>query len=273
MSAGSTASSGGSAAERIGIKICLRSYDGLDRGHAHDFHQIVLPVEGALAMAVGNGAEGLVRTGTGDGGGWGVLVAAGTPHRFRAAGENRFVVLDLPADGGELPNALLGQVWNRPFFPLDEGLGRLAGWLAFEARVRALDATTVRHAGALLLGALERRCAGNGSARTDKALDRAVAHIHRHFAGPVQVADLARAAGLSPGRLHERFRRGIGCTPGEYLARIRLDRAEDLLRRGMPPAEVAPAVGYSDQSALTRSLRRRRGTTPARLKARGGLEP
>lgn len=249
------------------MELSLRSYDGRDCGHAHDFHQIVLPVEGALAMEVGREpAAGVVSCGAE---GRGALVAAGTPHRFRAAGANRFVVLDLTAGAAGLPDTLVRLAQDRPFFPLDEGLGRLAGYLAFEAGGRGIDAATARHACALLLGALERRCAPDGAGRRDDALDRAVAHIHRHFAEAVGVEDLARAAGLSPGRLHERFRQRIGCTPGEYLARIRLDRAEDLLRRGLPIAEVALAVGYSDQSALTRSLRRRRGTTPARVRAEG----
>lgn len=61
--------------------------------------------------------------------------------------------------------------------------------------------------------------------------------------------------------------RALGCVPGEYLVRRRLDAAEALLRDGtLPIAEVALATGYSDQSALTRRLKRRRGVTPAALR-------
>jgi transcriptional regulator GlxA family with amidase domain len=38
----------------------------------------------------------------------------------------------------------------------------------------------------------------------------------------------------------------------------------------LPIAEIALAVGFSDQSALTRCLRRRRATTPLALR-RGGF--
>ena len=48
---------------------------------------------------------------------------------------------------------------------------------------------------------------------------------------------------------------------------VRLDHAERLLRASdLSIAEIAVATGFSDQSALTRSLRRRRGTTPARFR-------
>ena len=70
-------------------------------------------------------------------------------------------------------------------------------------------------------------------------------------------------------RFHATFRRETGDTPADRLAATRLDRAEDLLRETrLSIAEIALAVGFSDQSALTRSFRRRRGTTPAAFRGR-----
>jgi transcriptional regulator GlxA family with amidase domain len=84
-----------------------------------------------------------------------------------------------------------------------------------------------------------------------------------------RLAELARSAGMGLSRFHEEFRGEIGETPAERLAATRLDRAEDLLREThLPIAEIALAVGFSDQSALTRSFRRRRGTTPAAVRRR-----
>jgi len=93
---------------------------------------------------------------------------------------------------------------------------------------------------------------------------RALAAIDERYAEPLTVAELARLAGMSVSRFHERFRRETGHTPADRLATIRLDRAADLLRHTRTPiAEIALSVGFSDQSALTRSFRRRRGITPA----------
>lgn len=238
-------------AERTDVS--LRSYDGRERAHAHDFAQIVLPLAGAMDMRVA-GAHGRIADGQG------VLVPPGVPHSFVATGANRFVVLDRPplSDAAGRPDA------GPPFFAVDAALDGLTRYLAAEAAAGPLDAAVTAHAGALLALALQRRAAGHGA---PDPVARAIALMRRRRAEPLTVAEIAAAAGLAPSRFHERFRRDTGITPARYLARLRLDLAEELLRAGgMPIAEVALAAGFSDQSALTRCLRRHRGVTPAALR-------
>ncbi len=238
--------------------VSTRSYDGFERRHAHDHHQIVLPIAGTLDMEVG-GACGRV------GDGRGVLVADGMPHSFRSAGTNRFVVLDVPAGGLLVPEAAVHAC--NAFFPIDTALDGLVRYLAAEAADRPLDPVQAHHAAGLLLRALESRRPMT-PAPVDP-VERALALMAERCEEPLTVAELAAAVGLAPSRFHERFRAQTGTTPARRLAELRLDRAEALLRDGdLPLAEVALAVGFSDQSALTRSLRRRRGTTPGALRNR-----
>nr|WP_246512730.1 AraC family transcriptional regulator [Azospirillum picis] len=218
-----------------------------------------MAVAGALDMEVG-GTRGCV------GPGRGVLVADGTPHSFRSVGDNRFVVLDVPS-GALLPDAALRG--GDAFFPVDEALDGLVRYLAAEAAGRPLDPMLAHHAAGLLLRALEKRRPATESAVPVVAdpIDRALALMAERYGEALTVADLAAAAGLAPSRFHERFRARTGATPAGMLADLRLDRAEALLRDGtLPLAEVALAVGFSDQSALTRSLRRRRGVTPGAVR-------
>lgn len=237
------------------LTVSTRSYDGRERRHAHGFHQIVLPVAGSLAMEVD--AE---RDRVGDG--RGVIVTGGTPHSFLGAGDNRFVVLDLPA------HALVPETVVRTapaFFAVDPALDSLTRYLALESADTPLDGPTAHHAAALLLRALERRHAVPEP--EDDPVGRALAVMRSRCAEPLTVAEIARAAGLSPSRFHELFRARTGTTPARRLTEFRLDRAEALLRSGdVPLADVAMAVGFSDQSALTRSLKRSRGTTPGALR-------
>lgn len=235
--------------------VSTRSYDGHERRHAHDHHQIVLPVAGTLDMEVG-GACGRV------GDGRGVLVADGVPHSFRSGGTNRFVVLDVPA-AGLVPEAAVRAC--DAFFAIDGALDGLVRYLAAEAADRPLDPVLAHHSAGLLLRALEAR--QPTAPLSDDPIDRALALMAERCAEPLTVAELAEAAGLAPSRFHERFRARTGSTPAAMLAELRLDRAEALLRDGrLPLAEVALAVGFSDQSALTRSLRRRRGITPGAVR-------
>jgi transcriptional regulator GlxA family with amidase domain len=95
--------------------------------------------------------------------------------------------------------------------------------------------------------------------------------MRERYAENLTVADLAEEAGLAASQFHALFRRATGATPARALAELRLDRAGELLcGTGLPIAEIALMVGFSDQSALTRCFRRRRGTTPERVR-RGGL--
>ncbi|STT86450.1 AraC family transcriptional regulator [Klebsiella pneumoniae] len=53
------------------------------------------------------------------------------------------------------------------------------------------------------------------------------------------------------------------------LMAIRLWRAKAFLTHGMPAAEVAIAVGLTDQSHLTRAFTQRYGITPVRYQEAG----
>jgi AraC family transcriptional regulator len=63
------------------------------------------------------------------------------------------------------------------------------------------------------------------------------------------------------------FRRAFGCTPGEYQRACRAEQARALLADGrLPLSAIAARCGYSDQSHMTRALRRHLGHTPSRAR-------
>lgn len=78
----------------------------------------------------------------------------------------------------------------------------------------------------------------------------------------VDLALLAREAGLSRFQLIRAFQRHTGLTPHAYHMQSRANLSRRLLGRGVPPAEVAAACGYVDQSHMHREFRRRFGLTP-----------
>ena len=81
---------------------------------------------------------------------------------------------------------------------------------------------------------------------------------------PLSIAEIARECGVHPVHLARAFRGHLGCSPGEYLRRMRIERAASLIRTGSGTlAEVALDSGFCDQSHLTRSFRRAHGITPS----------
>ena len=74
---------------------------------------------------------------------------------------------------------------------------------------------------------------------------------------------LAKVAGVHATHVARTFRARLGCSVGEFVRRLRVDRAKEAIAAGMGLAETAAACGFSDQSHLTRTFRRLVGSTPA----------
>ena len=81
---------------------------------------------------------------------------------------------------------------------------------------------------------------------------------------PISLAELGRAAGMSPYHLHHLFCREIGMPPHAYQTQVRVNRAKTLLRSGSPCCDVAVAMGFADQSHFHRHFRRLVGVSPGR---------
>jgi AraC-like DNA-binding protein len=85
---------------------------------------------------------------------------------------------------------------------------------------------------------------------------------------PLAVADLARAARLSPAHFSREFRRTFGEAPHQYLLTRRLERAAALLRNtDRTVTEICFAVGLASVGSFTTSFRRMQGTTPLAYRA------
>ncbi len=80
--------------------------------------------------------------------------------------------------------------------------------------------------------------------------------------------DLAAGAGVHPVHFAAVFRRCYGCSVGDYARRRRVAQARRVLvDLDRPLAEVALAVGFADQSHLTRAFKRYTGMTPGAYRA------
>jgi AraC-like DNA-binding protein len=88
------------------------------------------------------------------------------------------------------------------------------------------------------------------------------------YAERLEIADLARAAGLSPAHFSREFSRAFGESPHRYLLSRRLERAAALLRdTDRPVIEVCFEVGLQSVGSFTTSFRRMFGMTPTAYRA------
>ena len=88
------------------------------------------------------------------------------------------------------------------------------------------------------------------------------------YCEPLTVADLARAAGLSPAHFSREFRRSFGETPHQYLLTRRLERAAALLRNtDRSVNEICLTVGLTSLGSFTTSFGRVYGMSPTAYRA------
>lgn len=102
-----------------------------------------------------------------------------------------------------------------------------------------------------------------------RAVVQALNFIHQNYALDISLADIAAAAHLSTYHLTRVFKKATGMSPHQYLVQVRVNSARSLLTAGAGDrslAEIAAAVGFSDQSHLTRHFKRVLGVTPRQLR-------
>jgi AraC-like DNA-binding protein len=88
------------------------------------------------------------------------------------------------------------------------------------------------------------------------------------YAEPLDVDDMARAAGLSRAHFSREFRRAFGESPHAYLLTRRLERAAALLRStDRSVAEVCFSVGLQSVGSFTSSFKASFGVSPTAYRA------
>ena len=105
------------------------------------------------------------------------------------------------------------------------------------------------------------------AALSDKRIAKALQKIHSnpHIAWTLE--KMSEEVGMSRAAFARRFKELVGQPMFEYLTRLRIQRARELLRETkLPLYEVASRVGYESDLAFTKTFKKHVGTTPTRFR-------
>ena len=135
----------------------------------------------------------------------------------------------------------------------------IGGRLVCKGCLLQLVAYLVRHYAQEMLGQED-------SLRRMKKLERlniVYQYIERNYSSPISNRELADLIHVSEGRFSHLFKESAGMAPLQYINKVRLEKAANLLKRGdYTVAEVAAAVGFSDYNHFGRLFRRTFGCAP-----------
>lgn len=90
-----------------------------------------------------------------------------------------------------------------------------------------------------------------------------LSHIEGNFDDRLTLPRLAEMAAMSESSLARVFRRAVGCPPVEYVIRVRIRKAREMLRLGdVRISDVAFRCGFNDSNYFSRQFGRVTGESP-----------
>lgn len=87
-------------------------------------------------------------------------------------------------------------------------------------------------------------------------------YINESYMTDIKLSELAKMAHLSTSYLSTLFKRDIGCSFQEYLIKIRIGKARELIHDGIPLVMVAQLVGYKDYAQFSKMYKKHTGFSP-----------
>jgi AraC-like DNA-binding protein len=88
-------------------------------------------------------------------------------------------------------------------------------------------------------------------------------YIDNHFAENIELNHIADKAFFSKFHFIRLFTKIYGLTPHQYLVFVRLEKAKQLLAKGIPVTAVSWSVGFDSASSFTGLFKRSVGLTPS----------
>lgn len=233
------------------IRIDFTRYRGILPQESHAHSQLVLALEGGMEIEIAGKAGNLDQR-------CGVFVPSGFVHSQDAHKKNQFLVLNCDENvfGAPLADYLADTI----FLPVSPAAKQLIDFAEKARQEQIFSDALSSHWAHLLIGSLAPHTLGASRSR----LAKLAAIVEKSLDHPWSVQEMADKAGLSASRLHAVFQAEWSTAPQEWLTALRVEKAQQWLANSdISIAELAQVVGYSDQSSLTRSMRRLKGITPA----------
>ena len=231
--------------------LSIRAYDPAVATHSHKFHQIVVPLRGAIEISL-NEFNGPVAVGHC------VIIQKDVIHSFKAKKGDRFLVADLR----ELPES--ARSVDCPFATVSN---------AFKSFCLFADIQLSSQTNAILEESMidvfkQLLSIQDFLPKIDRRISRALVHIENDLSINHSLGSLASISSLSVSQFKVLFARYTGKSLSQYLLMLRMETARALLANtDMPINIVAENTGYLNQSAFTRRFQNYHGISPSEYKS------
>lgn len=248
--------------------------------HGHPFHELVVIVNGRGRHVTDTEDYPISKGDV-------FLVRPGTPHAYQNTKDLELINILYYPDLLSLPDLdLRGIPGYHALFELEPALRRQHGFKSrlilppdqtdhVDALVRLMEHEQTagtpgsEHMCAAyfmqLKGYIARCYTDSGPANVSAVyrMGEVISYIQTQYHQPVTLQDLAGRASMSVSTLTRMFQRTLGTSPMDYLIRVRIDRARELLRTSdMSVTDIAFTVGFTDSNYFSRMFKKHTRTSP-----------
>lgn len=105
-----------------------------------------------------------------------------------------------------------------------------------------------------------------GTESDDEWISRALKFIEENYSKGITRDDVSKHVYMSKSYFDKLFKHKMGMTVHDYLLEIRMKKAFDLLKQGVPVYKISEIVGYKDKRNFLRMFKSYTGFTPIEFK-------
>ncbi len=93
-----------------------------------------------------------------------------------------------------------------------------------------------------------------------------IAFLQKNFKNSVNIQDLAYQNAMSVSTFERKFKKHFSCSPSQFIKKLRIDHACDLLYSNYNLSDIALECGFCDQSYFTKEFKKVMNMTPRQFK-------
>ncbi|MDD2207327.1 MAG: GyrI-like domain-containing protein [Aminobacterium sp.] len=112
----------------------------------------------------------------------------------------------------------------------------------------------------------------SGSSNYVYRIEETVAYIEQHLSEELKLQDISQIACFSPYHFHRIFTSIVGETPYEYITRLRLEKAANMLTKmnNLSITQIAFSCGFSSPATFARAFKKYYGVSGSKYRDSGG---
>ncbi|WDE97255.1 AraC family transcriptional regulator [Lentisphaera profundi] len=93
-----------------------------------------------------------------------------------------------------------------------------------------------------------------------------VSFLQKNFKKSLNIQDIAYQSAMSVSTFERKFKKYFGCSPTQFIKKLRIDHACELLDLNYDLSDIALECGFCDQSYFTKEFKRVMNMTPRQFK-------